>query len=97
MIQVTERAAEGFRQILTSNDVPSDQGVKIVPARTGGVGMAIGPAGENDVVFDGDRGPLLIVDSAIARQFEGAVIDLTHKEGRDPEFVVLRDDAADPS
>jgi Fe-S cluster assembly iron-binding protein IscA len=95
---VTERAAESLQEILTANHAPDDQGVRLVPARAGGLGMAIGPASENDVVFDGERGPLLIVDSAIAPQLEGAVVDLTKEDGEEPQFVVRRtDDTPSPS
>ncbi len=96
MIQVTTRAAKGLERILTANQVPDNQGIKLVPANTGGIGMSIGSPGDSDVVFEGDRSPLLIVDAAIARQFEGAVVDLTKSDGDEPQFVIRRDGAASP-
>jgi Fe-S cluster assembly iron-binding protein IscA len=97
MIQVTERAQGGLREILSASRAPSDQGVKLIPADTGGIGMTIGSASEGDVVFDGGRKPLLIVDSAIVRHLDGAVIDLTRGDGEEAQFVIRRDDVADPS
>jgi hypothetical protein len=97
VIQVTEGARGGLKEILSASHAPDDQGVKLVPADTGGIGMTIGSANDGDLVFDGGRKPLLIVDSAIVRHLDGAVIDLKRGDGEEPQFVIRRDDAADPS
>jgi len=97
MIQVTDQATEGLKELLDTSRVPDDQGVKLVPAETGGIGMTIGRATEGDVVFDADRKPLLIVDSGIAEHLDGATIDLMKDAGQEPQFVIQRPDAAEPS
>jgi Fe-S cluster assembly iron-binding protein IscA len=97
MIQVTERAADGLKEILATSRVRSDQGVKLVPDDSGGIGMTIGRANEGDVIFDDERKPFLIVDAGIVRHLEGATIDMTKSDGEEPQFVIRRADAADPS
>jgi hypothetical protein len=96
MIQVTERAIDGLKQILDTSRAPSDQGVKLVPAETGGLGMTIAPAAEDNVVIEGGRKPLLILDPEMAGQLQGAVLDLTPTDGEEPRFVLRREEAADP-
>jgi Fe-S cluster assembly iron-binding protein IscA len=75
MITLTERAATELEELLTTNNAPPGQGLKLVPGRTGQVGMIIGAPSEGDeVVRRGDE-PLLIVDSSIAGALDGAKID----------------------
>ena len=90
MIQLTERAAYGLKEILTANRTPSDQGVKLVPNEAGGVAMTIDRPQEGDSVVDGGKRPLLIVDAAIAPRLEGIVLDLSRgeKEGEEVQFVL---------
>lgn len=98
MIQLTERAAHGLKEILTTNGAPDDEGVKLVAGETGGVGMTIGRPGNGDTVIDADKRCLLIVDSGIAPELDETVIDLAgNGEGEQPQFVIRRDGAADPS
>lgn len=98
MIQVTDRAARGLEEILSSSRAASDQAVKLVPADTGGIGMTIGSASENDLILDGDRKPLLIIDSGVIPHLDGAVIDRADTDDtNEPQFVIRRQEATDPS
>jgi len=95
MIQVTERAVDGLKEILDTSRAPSDQGIKLVPDRTGGLGMTIAPPTEDDVVVDGGRKPLLILDADTAGHLQGAVLDLSPADGEEPRFVLRREEASD--
>jgi len=97
MIQITQRAVEGLKEILSSSGAPDDQGVKLVAAEAGGVGMTIAPPGEGDAVFEGERRPLLIVDAALVDGLEGAMLDLSSGDGPEPGFVIRREDLGAPN
>jgi len=83
MIQVTETAATEIKNVLSANKATDDHGLKLVPAERGGVGMTIDkPQPGDSVLKDGER-PLLIVDSTIARNLDGVVLDVTTDKKRD--------------
>jgi Fe-S cluster assembly iron-binding protein IscA len=81
MIQLTERAAEGLKKILSAEGTPGDQGVKLVPDES--------PSQGDSVMGEGKR-PLLIVDSMIAERLDGVVLDLTGEEPEEQLRFVLR-------
>jgi Fe-S cluster assembly iron-binding protein IscA len=90
MIQLTERAADGLKKILSAEGTPGDQGVKLVPDESGGVSMTIARPSQGDSVLDEGKRPLLIVDSMIAERLDGIVLDLS-AEGPEAELrFVLR-------
>jgi len=77
MIKVTKGAAVEIKNVLSANQTSEDSGLKLVPAERGGVGMTIDKPQPGDAVIkDGER-PLLIVDSTIARNLDGVVLDVT--------------------
>ncbi|MGH2353489.1 MAG: hypothetical protein ACRDI2_25660 [Chloroflexota bacterium] len=84
MINVTERAAAEFQEILTTKNAPPGHGVKLVPSGSGGVGMTIGAPGDGDKVIPREEGddPLLIVDGRITDALEGLEIDCKPAEGQ---------------
>jgi Fe-S cluster assembly iron-binding protein IscA len=92
MIRLTERAATGLRDILAAQRAPGDQAVKLVPDPSGGIAMTIDRPGHGDAVIDGDKRPLLIVDSALAVQLEDVTLDFTKGNGLPPHFVFLREE-----
>jgi Fe-S cluster assembly iron-binding protein IscA len=90
MIQLTERAADGLKKILSAEGTPGDQGIKLVPDESGGVSMTIARPSHGDSVLDEGKRPLLIVDSMIAERLDGIVLDLS-AEGPEAELrFVLR-------
>jgi len=95
MIRLTERAAYGIKEILSANQTPSDQGVKLVPDGQGGVAMTIDSPADGDSVVDGGKRPLLIVDSALTDHLDGIVLDLTvtGQAGDETRFVFRREPA----
>jgi Fe-S cluster assembly iron-binding protein IscA len=98
MIQITHRAVEGLKRLLSASGAPDDQGIKLVAAETGGVGMTIAPPTEGDAVFEGgEERPLLIVDAPLVEGLEGTMLDLTSEDGPDPEFVIRREDLGSPN
>jgi Fe-S cluster assembly iron-binding protein IscA len=97
MIRLTERAAHGLREILTTNRAPRDQGVKLVPDERGAITMTIDKPGEGDSVVDGGQRPLLIVDAMIAERLDGVVLDFARGEdGETPRFVLRGPESAAP-
>ena len=92
MITVTERAASRLQELLTSNDAPAGQGVKLVPSGADSIGMTIAEPSEGDEVIRRGEGPLLIVDRRIAGQLDGAEIDCerTVVEGQPKDEFKLR-------
>jgi hypothetical protein len=89
MIRLTERATEGLKEILTANQTPREQGVKLVPDESGGVAMTIDRPEEGDAVVDWGQRPLLIVDALVAEKLGGVVLDLTRDEDEtEPRFVL---------
>jgi Fe-S cluster assembly iron-binding protein IscA len=90
MIRLTERAATGLRDFLAAQRAQGDQAVKLVPDPSGGIAMTIDRPGYGDAVIDGDKRPLLIVDSALAPQLEDVTLDLTKGNGLPPHFVFVR-------
>jgi Fe-S cluster assembly iron-binding protein IscA len=90
MIQLTGRAADGLKRILTAEGAPGDQSVKLVPDESGGVAMTFARPGKDDAVVGEGPRPLLIVDAVIAERLNGATLDLT-ADSRDRELrFVLR-------
>ena len=91
-IAITERAAAGLQELLTTNNAPPGQGVKLVPGGTGQVGMIISKPGEGDAVVHREGAPLLIVESGIAGALDGAQIDceISPAEGRPKLEFTLR-------
>jgi Fe-S cluster assembly iron-binding protein IscA len=92
MIQVTKNAATEIKNVLAANDTGEDRGLKLVPAERGGVSLTIDKPQPGDAVLkDGER-PLLIVDSTIARNLDGVVLDVTSddKERDQGSRFVLR-------
>lgn len=88
MISVTERAATELQALLEANDAPPDQGVKLVPAGTGTLGVTIGPPAEGDeIILHGDS-PLLIVDGSIAPLLDGQELDIQPDAGGVPQFIL---------
>jgi len=75
MITVTERAATELEELLTTNDAPPGQGVKLVPSGPGSIGMTIAAPSEGDEVIRRGEEPLLIVDSRVVKTLDGAEID----------------------
>jgi Fe-S cluster assembly iron-binding protein IscA len=75
MITVTERAATELEELLTTEDAPPGQGVKLVPSGTGTIGMTIAAPSEGDEVIRRGEEPLLIVDSRVAEALDGAEVD----------------------
>jgi hypothetical protein len=74
---MTERAADALMEMLTADQAPSDQGVKLVPDSSGGLAMTIAPPGKGDeVVRQGER-PLLIIDAEMIGRVDGALLDFT--------------------
>lgn len=97
MIRLTERAADGLKEILVANRTPKDQGVKLLPDESGGIAMTIDRPGEGDAVVDGGKRPLLIVDAMITERLDGVVLDLTRGEDEaEPRFVIRGPDASPP-
>jgi len=97
MIRMTERAAVALNALLSSNRTPSDQGVKLVPTDSGGLGLTIEKPKEGDDVVDVGSRPLLIVDSSLTDKLQAAVLDVDREE-KDGEvtkahFVVRGSDA----
>ena len=90
MIRLTERAAAGLKNVLTSNATPKDQAVKLVPSDGGGVRMVIDSAGKDDEIVDGGNRPLLIVDAAITSKLDNVGLDVEQDPARpeDPRFVL---------
>jgi Fe-S cluster assembly iron-binding protein IscA len=87
MIRLTERAAEALKEMLTANQTPNDQGVKLFPDPSGGVAMTIAPASEGDEVVNEEGRLLLIVDAEIVGRVDGAELDLTgNDDGKEPRF-----------
>jgi Fe-S cluster assembly iron-binding protein IscA len=75
MITVTERAAAGLQELLTTNHAQPGQGVKLVRDAAGNIGLTIAAPNEGDEVIRRDEQPLLIVDGRIAGALDGAQID----------------------
>ena len=90
MIRLTERAEMGLRDILAARHAPGDQAVKLVPDPSGGIAMTIDRPRHGDAVIDGDKRPLLIVDSSLARQLDDVTLDFTKGNGLPPHFVFVR-------
>jgi Fe-S cluster assembly iron-binding protein IscA len=98
MIRLTERAAEALKEMLTANQTPDDQGVKLFPDPSGGIAMTIAPVTEGDEVVDEGNRPLLIVDAEIVVRFDGAVLDLTVSDnGNEPRFELRGPPRSAPS
>lgn len=76
MINVTERAASGIEELLSTEQAAPGQGVKIVPNGSGGIGLMIDAPADGDEVVRKGEDPLVIVDSAIASQLDGVVLDV---------------------
>jgi Fe-S cluster assembly iron-binding protein IscA len=89
MIRVTERAANGLRDLLATSQAQGNQSVKLVPDEGGGVAMTIGQPLLGDAVVPGEKRPLLIVDAALAARLEDVVLDFTKGNGLPPHFVFL--------
>jgi Fe-S cluster assembly iron-binding protein IscA len=80
MIQVTENAATEIKNVLSANKSDEEHGLKLVPVEQGGVGITIDKPQPGDAVLkDGER-PLLIVDSTIARNLDGVVLDVSDED-----------------
>jgi hypothetical protein len=90
MIRLTERAEMGLRDILAAQHAPGDQAVKLVPDPSGGIAMTIDRPRHGDAVIDGDKRPLLIVDSSLAPQLDD--VDFTKGNGLPPHFVFVREE-----
>jgi Fe-S cluster assembly iron-binding protein IscA len=91
MIHLTQRAADALKEMLTANQTPNDQGVKLFPDPSGGVAMMIAPASEGDEVVNEEGRLLLIVDAEIVGRVDGAVLDLTGSDdGKEPRFEFRR-------
>jgi Fe-S cluster assembly iron-binding protein IscA len=89
MIRLTERAAEALKEMLTANQTPDDQGVKLFPDQEGGIAMAIAPAAESDEVVREEDRPLLIVDAELVGKLEGALLDFTRgADDAEPRFEI---------
>ncbi len=75
MITVTERAATALESLLADNGAQPGQGVKLVPATDGSVGMVIEAPADGDEIVRRGQSTLVIVDSTIADRLDGAQID----------------------
>jgi Fe-S cluster assembly iron-binding protein IscA len=96
MITVTERAAAELADLLEAEGVPPDQGVKLVPDQTGGIGMTIASPTEGDEVVPRGDGPLLIVDASLTELLDGTVFDVEPAQGggsQGPRFSLRRPEA----
>lgn len=84
MIVVTERAASELETLLLNSNVPMGEAIKLVPSANGGISMVIAPAVEGDeTVYRGDT-LLLIVDSSIAPDLDGVVLDIQPTDPTNP-------------
>jgi hypothetical protein len=90
MINVTERAATVLQDLLTTNDAPPGQGVKLVPDSQGNLGMTIASPDEGDQVVRRDEAPLLIVDASIAQQLDRTELDVQEIPGEESAQFTLR-------
>jgi Fe-S cluster assembly iron-binding protein IscA len=89
MIRVTERAANGLRDLLAASQAEGNQSLKLVLDESGGVAMTIGQELHGDAVVPGEKRPLLIVDAALASRLDDVVLDFTKGNGLPPHFVFL--------
>jgi Fe-S cluster assembly iron-binding protein IscA len=88
-MRLTERAAEALREMLTANQTPDDQGVKLFPDPEGDVAMTIAPPAESDEVVSESERPLLIVDAELVGKLEGALLDFTRgTDDAEPRFEI---------
>jgi Fe-S cluster assembly iron-binding protein IscA len=90
MITVTERAANALQELLATNSALPGQGVKLVPSGVNSIGMVIEAPNEGDEVILHEGEPLLIVDSRIASDLDGAELDYETGEADDPRRAGFR-------
>ncbi|HUG53263.1 MAG TPA: hypothetical protein VMR21_06665 [Vicinamibacteria bacterium] len=92
---MTEKAAEGLRQVLTDSRTPREQAIKLVPTDTGEIAMTIASPAAGDELVDAGGRPLLIVDSALTSRLDGVVVDVSAEDEKEeaPRFVLRRAEA----
>jgi Fe-S cluster assembly iron-binding protein IscA len=75
MLNVTERAADMLQQKLIEHGDDSAEVLRL-QRQDAGIGLAIDREAEGDEVVEHDGRPLLAIDSDLARELDGAKIDL---------------------
>jgi Fe-S cluster assembly iron-binding protein IscA len=75
MVAITERAAVKLQDLLSEQDAQPDEGIRLTPDGSGGIGMSIDTAHDGDEVVEDEESPVLIVDRAIVPRLTDMVVD----------------------
>jgi Fe-S cluster assembly iron-binding protein IscA len=90
-IQITQSAEAKLVDLLTAKNAASEEGIRLTPGGTGGIGMTISPPQEGDEIVYREETPLLIIDPRVATALDGKTIDYREIEVNgqvEPHFTV---------